>query len=99
MEHHLIHQKVASLIPRQGTYLGFRFDPWQPTNVSLSFLKKKKKVHKHPQVRIILQKVKGLRSTDWQLQNSQVDVQYSIGIIANNVTTMHGAWWVPVIGK
>ena len=28
MEHHPIHQKVAGLIPHQGTYLGCGFDPW-----------------------------------------------------------------------
>ena len=28
LEHHPIHQKVASFIPGQGTYLGFEFDLW-----------------------------------------------------------------------
>ena len=27
LEHSLVHQKVAGLIPSQGTYLGFWFDP------------------------------------------------------------------------
>lgn len=37
-------------------------------------------------------KVKGLRTTDWQLQNSQGDEKYSIGNLVNYVvTTMCGA--------
>ena len=32
-----------------------------------------------------MKKVKGLRSTNWQLQNSHGDVKYSIGNIVNNV--------------
>ena len=39
--------------------------------------------------------VKGLRSTDWWLQNSHGDVKYSIGdILSNIVITMYGAMWV-----
>ena len=30
-------------------------------------------------------KVKGLRNTNWQLQNSHVDIKYSIGKIVNNI--------------
>ena len=30
-------------------------------------------------------KVKGLRSTNWQLQNSHGDVKYSVGYIVNNI--------------
>ena len=33
--------------------------------------------------------MKGLRSTDWQLQNSHGDVNYSVGnIVSNTVITM-----------
>ena len=28
LEYHPIHQKSADLIPSQGTYLGYRFNPW-----------------------------------------------------------------------
>ena len=39
-----------------------------------------------------MEKVKGLRSTNRQLQNSHGDVQYSIGGIVNNtVITLCGA--------
>ena len=39
------------------------------------------------------EKVKGLRYTDGQLQNSYKDVKFSTGNIVNNtVTTMYGAW-------
>ena len=42
-----------------------------------------------------VKKVKGLRSTDWQLQNSHRGMWYSMGAIFNNtVVTMHGAMWV-----
>lgn len=27
LEHRTVHQKVAGLIPGEGTYLGYRFDP------------------------------------------------------------------------
>ena len=32
-----------------------------------------------------VKKVKGLRSTDWSLQNSHGDAKYSIGNIVNNI--------------
>ena len=32
-----------------------------------------------------LKKVKGLRSTNWWLQNSHRDIKYSIGNIVNNI--------------
>ena len=32
-----------------------------------------------------VEKMKGLRSTNWQLQNSHGDVKYSIGNIVNNI--------------
>ena len=35
-----------------------------------------------------VKKVKGLRSTDWQLQNTHRDVKYSIGNIVNNIIIM-----------
>ena len=39
-----------------------------------------------------MKKVKGLRSTSWQLQNSHRDIKYSIGNIVNNIViTMSGA--------
>ena len=39
-----------------------------------------------------MKKVKGLRSTDWPLQNSHGNVKYSIGnIINNSVITMSSA--------
>ena len=42
-----------------------------------------------------MKKVKGLRSTEWQLQNSHGDVKYSIEKRVNNiVTTMYGARWI-----
>ena len=38
---------------------------------------------------------KGLRSTNWQLQNCHGDVKYSTGNIVNNIViTMCGARWV-----
>ena len=38
------------------------------------------------------EKVKGLRSTDWWLQNSHRDIKYSIGNTAHNIViTMCGA--------
>ena len=41
-----------------------------------------------------MKKVKGLKSTDWQLQNSRGDVQYSTGdIVTNLVINMCGARW------
>ena len=42
-----------------------------------------------------VKKVKGLRSTDWQLQNSHGDVKYSIGnTVSNSLIPMYGARWV-----
>ena len=42
-----------------------------------------------------LKMVKGLRSPDWQLQNSCVDLKYTIeNIVNNNVISMYGARWV-----
>ena len=39
-----------------------------------------------------VKKVKGLRRTNWQLQNSHRDVKYSIGNIVNSIViTMYGA--------
>ena len=39
-----------------------------------------------------MKKLKGLRSTDWQLQNSHKDIKYIIRTILNNtVITMYGA--------
>ena len=35
-----------------------------------------------------MKKVKGLRSTNWQLQNSHGDVKYSIGNIVSNTVIM-----------
>ena len=45
--------------------------------------------------------VKGLRSTDWWLQNSHRDVKYSIGSTVNNIViTAYGAKWVlEVVGE
>ena len=40
-------------------------------------------------------KVKGLSSTNWQLQNTHRDVNHIIGNIVNNmVITMDGARWL-----
>ena len=40
-------------------------------------------------------KIKRLRSTNWQSQNSRGDVKYSIGNTVNNIViTMYGARWV-----
>ena len=42
-----------------------------------------------------VKKVKGLRSTNWQLQNSQGDVKYCIENIVNNIViTMYGSMQV-----
>ena len=42
-----------------------------------------------------VKKVKGLRSTDWWLQNSHGDAKYSVGIIVSNIViTMCGIRWV-----
>ena len=39
--------------------------------------------------------MKGLKSTNWQLQSSHGDVKYSVGNVVNNVLiTMYGARWV-----
>ena len=44
------------------------------------------------EVRGMRKKVKGLRSTDWQLQNSHADVEYSLGnTVINSLLTMYGA--------
>ena len=38
--------------------------------------------------------MKGLRSTNWQLQNSYGDVKHSIGNIVNDIViTMYGVGW------
>ena len=43
-----------------------------------------------------VQKVKGLRITDWQSQNSHGDVKYSReNIVTNTVTTVNSNWWIP----
>lgn len=40
-------------------------------------------------------KVKGLRSTRWQLQQNQGDVKYGTGNRVDNISlTMYGARWV-----
>ena len=42
-----------------------------------------------------VEKGKGLRSINWELQNSHRDVKYSIGNVVNNIViTMDGARWV-----
>ena len=42
-----------------------------------------------------VEKVKGLRSTNWQSQNSHGHVKYSLGSIASNIViTMFGVRWV-----
>ena len=42
-----------------------------------------------------MKKVKGLRSINWQLQNSHTDVKYSIGNIVNAILiSMYGVRWV-----
>ena len=42
-----------------------------------------------------MKKVKGIRSTDWYLQNNHGDIKYSIGNIVNNILiNMCGARWV-----
>ena len=42
-----------------------------------------------------VKKVKGLRTTNWQPQNSHGDVKYTLGNIVNNITiTMYCARWV-----
>ena len=46
----------------------------------------------------LVEKVKGLRSTNWQLQNSHEDVKYSIGDRVNSIViTMYGVKWVLVL--
>ena len=41
-----------------------------------------------------MKKVKGLRSTEWQLQNSHGDVKYSIGNRVDNIVIIvYGAWY------
>lgn len=43
----------------------------------------------------MVEKVKGLRSTNWQLQNSPRDVKYRVGNIgSNSAVTVKGARWV-----
>ena len=43
--------------------------------------------------------IKGLRSTNWWLQNSHGDVKYSIGnIVDNNLITMYGPDWCGSVG-
>ena len=41
-----------------------------------------------------VKKVKGLRNTNWWLQNSHRDVKFSIRDIDNNIVTIYGARWV-----
>ena len=42
-----------------------------------------------------VKKVKGVRSTNWLLQNSHSDVKYSIGtVVTNIVITVSAARWV-----
>ena len=41
-----------------------------------------------------MKKVKRLRSTKWQLQNSHGDVKYGVGNGVNIVVTMYDARWV-----
>ena len=44
---------------------------------------------------VSVKKLKGLRSTNWQLQNSGEDVKCSIGSIVNSVIIiMYGVRWV-----
>ena len=43
---------------------------------------------------VCVKRVKGLRSTNWQLQYSHRYLKYNIGNIVNNILTMQGAWWV-----
>ena len=51
--------------------------------------------HRGPRLGDRMKKVKGLRSTNWELQNSHEDVNYSLGNIVNDiVTTRYGARWV-----
>ena len=45
-----------------------------------------------------MKKVKRLRSTKWQLQNSHGDVKYSVeNTVINVVITVYGARWVWVV--
>lgn len=47
-----------------------------------------------------MKKVKGLRSTNWQLHNSHGNVNYSIGNTVNNtIITMYGARAVDLLGR
>ena len=41
-----------------------------------------------------VKKMKRLRSTHWQSQNSYGDVKYSIGNIVTNIIIVYGARWV-----
>ena len=42
-----------------------------------------------------MKQMKGLRSTDWLLQNSHGNVNYSIGnTVSDIVITVHGARWI-----
>ena len=42
-----------------------------------------------------VEKGKGLRSINWELQNSHRDVKYSTGNVVNNIViTMSGARWI-----
>ena len=50
-----------------------------------------------PDVRVLggwVKKEKGLRSTNWQLQNSHRDVKYRIGNIVSNIVIVYGVRWV-----
>lgn len=43
----------------------------------------------------MMKEMKGLKTTNWQLQNSPGDVKDSIGnIVSNIVVTMYGVRWV-----
>ena len=47
-----------------------------------------------------MKKVKGLKSTNWLLQNSHKDVKYSMGNrVINIVITIYGASWVLEISR
>ena len=53
------------------------------------------KCDQHSGVEGLDEKVKGLRSINWLLQNSHRDVKYSTGnIVSNSLITLHGVRWV-----
>ena len=45
-----------------------------------------------------VQKVKGLRRRNWQLQNRHGDVKYSLGNVVNNIITTYDAISMRLIG-